>query len=134
MASNTAYGPLIGHTEIQGDVSNGLDPLQGNPTNNIFYVNVAYVTWAGITAGKAQSFFSFIGGGDNYANLFSPDRKGFNEPLLLAYTASFGGGFTATIVAQIHWRRRRVGRRHRRDWWIFPDAIWGRTRVRSILR
>ena len=100
VASNTAWGPLIGHAEIQGDVSNGLDPLQGNPTNNIFYVNVAYVTWAGVTAGKAQSFFSFIGGGDNYANFFSPDRKGFNEPLLLAYTASFGGGFTATLSAE----------------------------------
>ena len=100
VASNTAWGPLIGHAELQGDVGNGLDPLQGNPTNNIFYINQAYVTWAGITAGKAQSFFSFIGGGDNYANLFSPDRKGFNEPLLLAYTASFGGGFTATLSAE----------------------------------
>ena len=100
VASNTAYGPLIGHAEVQGDVGNGLDALQGAPTNNIFYVNQAYVTWAGITAGKAQSFFSFVGGGDNYANFFSPDRKGFNEPLLLAYTASFGGGFTATISAE----------------------------------
>jgi len=100
MASNTAYGPLIGHAEVQGDVGNGLDSLQGAPVNNIFYVNQAYLTWAGITAGKAQSFFSFVGGGDNYANFFSPDRKGFNEPLLLAYTASFGGGFTATISAE----------------------------------
>src|ERR1700733_14387781 len=100
MASNTAYGPLIGHAEVQGDVGNGLDSLQGAPVNNIFYVNQAYLTWAGITAGKAQSFFSFVGGGDNYANFFSPDRKGFNEPLLLAYPASFGGGFTATISAE----------------------------------
>ena len=80
VASNTAYGPLIGHVEVQGDVGNGLDSLQGAPTNNIFYVNQAYLTWAGITAGKAQSFFSFVGGGDNWANFFSPDRKGFNEP------------------------------------------------------
>ena len=58
------------------------------------------MTWAGITAGKAQSFYSFIGGGDNWNNFFSPDQKGFNEPLLMAYTASFGGGFTATIAAQ----------------------------------
>ena len=100
VASNTAYGPLIGHAEVQGDVGNGLDSLQGAPTNNIFYVNQAYLTWAGLTAGKAQSFFSFVGGGDNYANFFSPDRKGFNEPLLLAYTASFGGGFTATLSAE----------------------------------
>ena len=58
------------------------------------------MTWAGITAGKAQSFYSFTGGGDNWANIFSPDQKGFNEPDLLAYTASFGGGFSATIAAQ----------------------------------
>ena len=58
------------------------------------------MTWAGITAGKAQSFYSFIGGGDNWNNFFSPDRKGFNEPNLLAYTASFGGGFTATLSAE----------------------------------
>jgi hypothetical protein len=40
------------------------------------------------------------GGGDNWNNFFSPDQKGFNEPNLLAYTASFGGGFTATLAAQ----------------------------------
>ena len=99
VASNTAWGPLIGHAEIQGDASNGLDH-SGRLGKQFFYINTAYITWAGITAGKAQSFFSFIGGGDNYANIFSPDRKGFNEPLLLAYTASFGGGFTATLSAE----------------------------------
>jgi hypothetical protein len=98
MASNTPYGPLIGHFDINVDASNGFDPLQGSsPTPNIAYLNTGYLTWAGITAGKAQSFFSFTGGGDNFANFFSPDRKGFNEPLLLAYTASFGGGFSATL-------------------------------------
>jgi hypothetical protein len=100
MASNTAWGPLIGHFDLNVDVANGLDPLQGAGVANIAYLNTGYLTWAGITAGKAQSFFSFIGGGDNFANLFSPDRKGFNEPLLLAYTASFGGGFTATLSAE----------------------------------
>jgi porin-like protein len=100
VASNTAYGPLIGHIELQDDISNGITPLQGNPTSNITYLNLAYITWAGMTAGKAQSFFSFIGGGDNYNNIFSPDRKGFNQPMLLAYTASFGGGFSATLSAE----------------------------------
>jgi hypothetical protein len=96
LASNTAYGPLIGHMDINSDLGNGLDSPRGNNT----YVNTGYVTWAGLTAGKAQSFYSFVGGGDNWNNFFSPDQKGFNEPLLLAYTASFGGGFTATIAAQ----------------------------------
>jgi Porin subfamily len=93
-ASNTAYGPLIGHVDINSESGSGFE------NNNNTYVNTAYVTWAGITAGKAQSFFSFIGGGDNWDNFFSPDRKGFNEPNLIAYTASFGGGFTATISAE----------------------------------
>ena len=64
------------------------------------YINLAYVTWAGITAGKAPSFFSFTAGGAGWANFFSPDQQGFNQPDLLAYTASFGGGFSATIAAQ----------------------------------
>jgi len=96
LASNTAYGPLIGHFDLNSDLGNGFD----GPGGSFTYVNTGYVTWAGLTAGKAQSFFSFIGGGDNWNNFFSPDRKGFNEPNLLAYTASFGGGFTATLSAE----------------------------------
>ncbi len=86
--------PLIGHFDINAEAGNGFD------TVNAIYLNTGYLTWAGITAGKAQSFFSFTGGGDNWANFASPDRKGFNEPNLIAYTASFGGGFTATISAE----------------------------------
>ena len=95
MASNTAYGPLIGHFDLNAENGQFFDN-----TGTSVYVNTAYLTWAGITAGKQQSFFSFTGGGDNWANFFSPDRKGFNEPELLAYTASFGGGFSATISAE----------------------------------
>jgi porin-like protein len=95
LASNTAYGPLIAHFDLNSENGNGFDN-----TGNATYLNTGYLTWAGITAGKAQSFYSFVGGGDNWANFASPDQKGFNEPDLLAYTASFGGGFTATIAAQ----------------------------------
>ena len=95
IASNTAYGPLIGHFDLNSEMGNGFDN-----TGTLVYVNTGYVTWAGITAGKAQSFYSFTGGGDNWANFASPDQKGFNEPDLLAYTASFGGGFSVTIAAQ----------------------------------
>ena len=77
----------------------------GNDFGNVIggsaaYLNLAYVTWAGITAGKAPSFYSFTGGGAAWDNFFSPDQQGFNQPDLLAYTASFGGGFSATIAAQ----------------------------------
>jgi len=93
IASNTAWGPLMGHINLHADSGNGFDNL-GNPG---VYTNLAYLTWAGVTAGKAPSFYSFIGGGEGWANIFSPDRQGFNQPILMAYTASFGGGFSATL-------------------------------------
>jgi hypothetical protein len=93
--SNTAAGPLAAHVELQSENGSGFDN-----TGTSTYINKAYVTWAGITAGKAPSFFSFTGGGPGWANFLSPDQQGFNQPDLLAYTASFGGGFSATISVQ----------------------------------
>jgi hypothetical protein len=99
--SNTAYGPLTAHAEMQFENGNGYGNDVGNPLGgSAAYLNLAYVTWAGITAGKAPSFYSFTGGGAAWYNFFSPDQQGFNQPDLLAYTASFGGGFSATIAAQ----------------------------------
>ena len=99
--SNTAYGPLMAHAEMQFENGNGYGNDIGNTTGgSAAYLNLAYVTWAGITAGKAPSFYSFTGGGAGWYNFFSPDQQGFNQPDLLAYTASFGGGFSATIAAQ----------------------------------
>src|SRR5580698_10363458 len=92
---NTAYGVLRGYVEMQFENGNGFD-TDGTGS----YINLAYVQWAGITAGKAPSFFSFFGGGEGWANIFSPDQQGFNQPDLLAYTATFGGGFSATIAIQ----------------------------------
>jgi len=60
IASNTAYGPLIGHFDLNAESGQFLDN-----TGTSVYVNTGYVTWAGITAGKQASFFSFTGGGDN---------------------------------------------------------------------
>jgi hypothetical protein len=96
--SNTAYGPLVGHGEYQFNASGGFDSLGSGGSDG--GLNEAYLTWAGLTAGKAPSFFSFTGGGYGYANFFSPDRKGYAQPELLAYTANFGGGFAATISAE----------------------------------
>jgi hypothetical protein len=92
---NTAYGVLRGYAELQVEYGSGFD-TDGSGA----YVNRAYVQWAGITAGKANSFFSFFGGGEAWANIFSPDRQGYNQPDLMAYTATFGGGFSATISAE----------------------------------
>jgi hypothetical protein len=92
--SNTAYGPLVAHGEYQFNHGGGYDNSNGASDGGL---NRAYVTWAGLTAGKIDSFFSFTGGGLAWNNFFSPDRKGFDQPDVLAYTASFGGGFSATV-------------------------------------
>jgi len=93
----TSYGVLRGYTLIKFENGNGFD-TDGTSVS----IDVAYLQWAGITAGKAPSFFAFFGGGYTWANIFSPAQAedGSNEPDLFAYSATFGGGFSATIAAQ----------------------------------
>jgi len=93
-ASNTAMGPLYARIEVQSNYGTHFDSDTGGSATR---PNNAYLTWAGITAGKHASFFDVAGGGvGGWDDLISPDHSGF--PInLLAYTASFGGGFSATI-------------------------------------
>ena len=89
--TNTAMGPLLAHIEIQSNSGAGFDPL-----GNGAVLNAGYVQWAGITAGKHGSFYDYLAGGDTWKDFFSPDHSG--TPInLLAYTATFGGGFSATV-------------------------------------
>ena len=96
MASNTAYGPLIGHFDLNSEMGNGFDNTE---QLGLRQHRLRDLGRASPPVRRSRSI-SFTGGGDNWANFVSPDQKGFNEPDLLAYTASFGGGFTATIAAQ----------------------------------
>jgi hypothetical protein len=89
--TNTAMGPLLAHIEIQANSGTGFDPL-----GNGAVLNAGYVQWAGITAGKHGSFYDYLAGGDTWKDFFSPDHSG-TPTNLLAYTASFGGGFSATL-------------------------------------
>ena len=61
-----------------------------NASNNA-YLDNAYLEFAGITAGKHESFYHNIGG--LYSGYATPDYAAN----LLAYTASFGGGLSATL-------------------------------------
>ena len=90
-ASDTPYGPLLGHVDFQYNAGNGFDSQAEN------YLNLAYVNWAGLTAGRAPSYFSYFAGGDNWANIFSPDRQQYNQPILFAYTAQVSDGLSATL-------------------------------------
>jgi len=90
--SNTANGPLISVADVhfdQGYGSNVAGP-------NWAYINEAYIQWAGITAGIKPSFYDYLGGGEAWFNFLSPEHTGTGIPLF-AYTATFGGGFSATI-------------------------------------
>src|ERR1700722_946874 len=94
---DTAYGVLRGYVEAQFNQGSG---FEGGGPGSATLINYAYLQWAGLTLGKANSFFSFYGGGEGWDNLISPDQQGYNQPVLFAYTATFGGGFSATIAAQ----------------------------------
>ena len=92
--SNTGAGPLLAHIELQGNSGLGFDAL-----GNGVVINSAFLTWAGLTAGKHGSFFDYLAGGDTWKDFYSPDHSG--TPVnLLAYTASFGGGASVTFSAE----------------------------------
>jgi len=86
--TKTSYGDL--HTAIGFEASPGDGSPSGNSSSGA-YLDYAYLEWAGLTAGKHESFFHNIGG--LYSGYETPDYKSN----LLAYTASFGGGFSATV-------------------------------------
>jgi len=91
--SNTAYGPLLAHINIEENVGSGFDSAASYGT-----VDGAYIQWAGITAGYHTSFFDFIGGGYAWDDLNSPK---FDPTQQLAYTATFGGGFSASLSLEM---------------------------------
>ena len=65
-------------------------------------LNKAFIQFAGLTAGYAQSMFDFYADAYNYDNL-----RGSNATVaLVAYTATFGNGFSATLSAEDQASRR----------------------------
>jgi hypothetical protein len=87
--SNGTYGRGVNSTgpSVFTGARNG--GAGGQSTN----LNAAFVQFAGITAGRAQSFFDFYADAINWG----PIRGSDTVLNLLAYTASFGGGFSATL-------------------------------------
>jgi uncharacterized protein (DUF697 family) len=94
-ASNTAYGPLIAHMEPEMNYGHGF-AFNNTAVADSSAVDKAWITWAGFTAGKHESFFSapFFDAGQNSDMDLTASDTTVN---LLAYTATFGGGFSATI-------------------------------------
>jgi hypothetical protein len=78
-------------------------------------LDLAFIQFGPITAGRAQSFFDF------YANdlTFSTVRTADSRLNLLAYTATFGSGFSATISLE----DRNTGTGQRENYGITGGAI-----------
>jgi hypothetical protein len=99
--SNTGAGPLLAHIELQADYGTGFDSRYGGYGAGYArtQANSAYITWAGLTAGKHGSFFDYLAGGAAWDDFISPDHSGGPVPLI-AYTVAVGGGFAATLSAE----------------------------------
>jgi Porin subfamily len=63
----------------------------------------AFIQFAGITAGRATSFYDFYSNDLNFFGITGSDRGATN---LLAYTATFGGGWSATLSMEDPQERR----------------------------
>ena len=63
------------------------------------YWDRAFIQFAGFTVGKAQSFFDIYsyGGSRSYLNVRTSGDNGAAGLMMWAYTAQFGGGFSATL-------------------------------------
>jgi hypothetical protein len=102
--TRTAYGTLRSFIRVDsyfGANSGAVTgSLQGAGESTI--LNKAFIQFAGLTAGRAQSMFDFYADAYNYELL-----RGSNATVaLLAYTATFGGGFSASLSLEDQASRR----------------------------
>jgi hypothetical protein len=107
--TQTAYGTL--RTFIRYELTNntgiynaGTGPFNvgaavpglvrgASSTSTTSLLDLAFIQFGPITAGRAQSFFDFYASDLNFASIRTADSR----VNLLAYTATFGSGFSATV-------------------------------------
>jgi hypothetical protein len=94
----TAYGVARGYIAV--GISSQNSGTEANSAT--FSANRAFVQWAGFTAGQTVSFYDFYPAAAmlyRAAQIFSEDT-GDGGWWVWAYTAQFGGGFSATLSAE----------------------------------
>lgn len=108
--TGTEFGLLRTFISLDIDGQNGNTAATGN-AGGTRLVN-AYIQFGGLTAGRIASFFMYKwGNGINNLGLGSTDLT-YGTTNVLAYTASFGNGFSATISLEDPVRRRGGGILH----------------------
>lgn len=106
----TSAGPIGGRGELGvagvpagTRVSTGLFQ-GGDPSGIQSNLDKGFIQFAGITAGRAQSFFDFDA--QSYELLTNTVANSNQVTELLSYTATFGGGFSATLSVEDATERR----------------------------
>lgn len=95
--TQTAYGQLRANVRVESDRYNGNEnSAYGTGGSSPTTLDRGYITFAGITAGRVQSFFDFFADNYNYDGIATSDES----TSVLAYTATFGGGFSATVSVE----------------------------------
>ena len=91
----SAYrGPFSGTFSTQGLVNSGAGQ---SPRASQINVERAFIQFAGITAGFSASFFNFYQGDLQFLGNFAASAR---STTVLAYTASFGAGLSATLAIE----------------------------------
>src|SRR4051812_25583984 len=110
--TQTEYGTLRAYTR------GGFDWTTPESGGGRFYVERGFIQFAGFTFGRSQSYFDFFANLMYYSGYIGgPSATGAPGTDLVAYTATFGNGFTATIALEDAPKRRNAG------WDAGPDAL-----------
>ncbi|PRH84360.1 hypothetical protein C5L14_27890 [Labrys okinawensis] len=126
--TETEWGLLRSYFQINADSNRLRGRGGGDGARNDFTIDKAFIQFGGLTAGYAHSFFGFYDNeyGDTLEGNYYAQSKTVN---LLAYTAQFGGGFSATLSIE-------DGRDHRvtaNDDVIYPFVRDGGQQVPDIV-
>lgn len=92
--TQTDYGTL--RTFLRYQIDNDAGSVSSTSGTKA-YLDRAFIQWAGITAGRTQSFFDFYASDLNWGSGFLASAGSDTISNLLAYTATFGSGFSATL-------------------------------------
>jgi hypothetical protein len=107
--SQTAYGTLRSYLQISAtDDNSAVNNVTGGANQNNagasgytrIYAPAAFIQFAGFTFGKTTSFFDFDLNPYTNSSPFALSNNGGNGADLIAYTAQFGNGFSASLAAE----------------------------------
>jgi hypothetical protein len=106
--SQTAYGTLRSYMFITStDDNSGVNSANAAPANlsgasgyTRIYAPTAFIQFAGFTAGKTDSFFTFDTNPYTNSSAWWSNAQGGNGVQLFAYTAQFGNGISASVSVE----------------------------------